>query len=78
MPQAQTMTEDDISAIAEKAHVYMTAGNMEECALILKQLPLAPYLAEFAKNRLGPEFLIKGGFNLSEAEAEFGLDWLSK
>jgi hypothetical protein len=78
MPQTMPMTEDDISAIAEKAHSYMTAGNMEECALILKQLPLAPYLAEFAKKRLGPGFLIEGGFNLSEAEAEFGENWLSK
>jgi hypothetical protein len=78
MPQAQTMAEDDISAIAEKAHAYMTAGNIKECALILKQLPLAPYLAEFAKKRLGPDFLIEGGFNLSEAEAEFGPGWLSK
>jgi hypothetical protein len=39
---------------------------------------LVPYLVEFAKNRLGSEFLVKGDFNLSEAEAEFGQDWLSK
>jgi hypothetical protein len=78
MPQAQNMALDDKSAIAEKAHAYMSVGNMKECARILRQLPLAPYLAEFAKSRLGADFLINGGFNLSEAEAEFGQDWLNK
>jgi hypothetical protein len=79
MPQAQTMTLDEKLAIGVKAHEYKIAGNMEECKRILREeLPLAPYLAEFAKNRLGPDFLINGGFNLSEAEAEFGENWLSK
>jgi lipopolysaccharide biosynthesis regulator YciM len=77
MPQAQPMTEDDISAIIEKAHSYMTVGNMDECERLMRQLPLAPYLAEFAKKRLGPDFLIEGGFNLSEADAEFGENWLN-
>ncbi|GHV78322.1 hypothetical protein AGMMS49944_01130 [Spirochaetia bacterium] len=75
----QTMTLDEKGAIVEKAHEYKVAGNMEEFKRILRQeMPLAPYLAEFAKNRLGPDFLINGGFNLSEAEAEFGENWLSK
>jgi hypothetical protein len=74
MPQAL----DEKLAIAEKAHEYKIAGNMEECARILRQLPLAPYLAEFARSHLGSDFLINGGFNLSEAEAEFGKDWLGK
>ncbi|GHV87556.1 hypothetical protein AGMMS50255_8520 [Spirochaetia bacterium] len=79
MPQAQTMTLDEKCIIVEKAHEYKVAGNMEEFKRILRQeMPLAPYLAEFAKNRLGADFLIKDGFNLSEAEAEFGSDWLSK
>ncbi|GHU76022.1 hypothetical protein FACS189461_3080 [Spirochaetia bacterium] len=79
MPQAQTMTLDEKLAIAEKAHEYKIAGNMEEYERIMRQeLPLAPYLAEFAKSHLGSDFLVKGGFNLSEAEAEFGSDWLSK
>ncbi|GHU69303.1 hypothetical protein FACS189450_01930 [Spirochaetia bacterium] len=75
----QTMTLDEKLAIGVKAHNYKIAGNMEEFKRILREeIPLAPYLAEFAKNRLGPDFLVKGGFNLSEAEAEFGEDWLSK
>ena len=79
MPKAQIMTLDEKLAIGAKAHKYKVAGNMEEFKRILREeMPLAPYLAEFAKKRLGPDFLINGGFNLSEAEAEFGEDWLTK
>jgi len=30
------------------------------------------------KEKMGVDFLINGGWNLSEAEAEFGQGWLSK
>jgi len=36
------------------------------------------YLAKIMKEKMGADFLINGGWNLSEAEAEFGPDWLSK
>jgi hypothetical protein len=39
---------------------------------------MPPYLAKFAKNHLGADFLIKNGYNLSEAEAEFGPKWLTQ
>jgi hypothetical protein len=39
---------------------------------------MPPYLAKVAKKTMGADFLINGGWNLSEAEAEFGRDWLSK
>jgi hypothetical protein len=29
------------------------------------------------KEKMGADFLIQGGYNLSEAEAEFGPSWLS-
>jgi hypothetical protein len=76
MPQAMTL--DEKFAIADKALEYKNAGNIEEYMRIMKQLPLAPYLAKFAKSHLGTDFLVKGGFNLSEAEAEFGSDWLAQ
>jgi hypothetical protein len=79
MSQAQSMTLDEKCAIVEKAHKYKLAGDMEEFKRILRQeMPLAPYLAEFARSHVGADFLVKGGFNLSEAEAEFGSDWLIK
>ena len=39
---------------------------------------MPPYLAKVAKEKIGVDFLINGGWNLSEAEAAFGSDWLVK
>jgi hypothetical protein len=52
-------------------------GKFEEAKKLQRQIPLAPYLAKTAKETIGADFLIKGGFNLSEAEAAFGPDWLT-
>ena len=38
---------------------------------------MPPYLAKVAKEKMGADFLIKGGYNLTEAEAEFGPNWLN-
>jgi hypothetical protein len=35
------------------------------------------YLAKYWEKMMGAEFLIQGGWNLAEAEAEFGQNWLT-
>ena len=35
------------------------------------------YLAKVMKEKMGADFLINAGYNLVEADAEFGSDWLS-
>ena len=44
----------------------------------MKQIPLPPYLAKYAKKYFGAETLIKTGWNLSAAEAEFVPGWFTK
>jgi hypothetical protein len=39
---------------------------------------MPPYLAKAVKEFSGADFLIKNGYNLADAEAEFGPDWLTK
>ena len=56
----------------------MDAGDREGFTRLIRTAPMPPYLAKVAKKTMGAEFLIQGGWNLSEAEAEFGPDWLSK
>jgi hypothetical protein len=74
----QTMTFDERFEILQKADKYRQAGNKAEAVRItLEELPMPPYLARVAKQYLGADFLVKGRFNLSEAEAEFGPDWLT-
>jgi len=78
MQKAQTMTLDEKLAISNKACLLWRAGDKEESSRLTRTIPMPPYLAKLMKERMGADFLINGGWNLSEAEAEFGPDWLSK
>jgi len=78
MPQAQTMTIDEKLAISLKAGELRRAGDIEGSSRLLRSAPMPPYLAKIYKEKVGVKELIESGWNLSEAEAEFGKDWLSK
>ena len=72
----QTMTLDEKLAISNKALDLLDAGDKEGYSRLTRTIPIPPYLAKVAQKTMGADFLIQGGFNLSEAEAEFGKDWL--
>ncbi|MDR1147019.1 MAG: hypothetical protein LBK66_00150 [Spirochaetaceae bacterium] len=79
MSQKQKMTTEERLDVLMKAHEYRQAGNAAEANRITREeLPMPRHLAEFAKEFLGADFLIKGNYNLSEVEAECGPDWLTK
>ncbi|MDR1231735.1 MAG: hypothetical protein LBK61_10070 [Spirochaetaceae bacterium] len=78
MAEKRTMTTEEKLDVLMKAHEYRQAGNVAEANRITLELPMSPYLAKFAKEFFGTDVLVKGGYNLSEAEAEFGPDWLTK
>ena len=78
MPQTQTMSIDEKLIIGCKAAELRKAGDMEGADRLVKSIPMPPYLAKVAKEKIGIDFLLNGGWNLSEAEAEFGSDWLIK
>jgi hypothetical protein len=78
MAEKQKMTTEERLDVIMKAHEYLEAGNKAESQRLVLGLPMPPYMAKFAKQLFGAEVLIKGGYNLSEAEAEFGPDWLTK
>jgi hypothetical protein len=78
MPQIETMTLDEKLAITRRAFELLDAGDREGYSRLIRSAPMPPYLAKVAKEKIGADFLINGGWNLSEAEAEFGPDWLVK
>ena len=78
MSQTQTMTLDEKLAISCRAAELRKAGDEEGATRLLRTAPLPPYLAKIYKEKVGVEHLINSGWNLSEAEAEFGANWLSK
>jgi len=76
MPQAQAMTLDEKLAISIKSAELEKAGDEEGAIRLMKTAPLPPYIAKVIKEKAGAEYL--AGWNLSEAEAEFGPGWLNK
>ena len=78
MTQHRLLTLEEELAIARKAFALREQGKLEEYKQMRKQIPLQPYLAKFAKEHFGADFLIKEGWNLAEANAEYGNDWLTK
>jgi hypothetical protein len=78
MPQIETMTLDEKLAIACKAAALSDAGDEEGSSRLIRTVPMPPYLAKIMKEKMGANFLINGGWNLSEAEAEFGPGWISQ
>jgi hypothetical protein len=52
-------------------------GRLEEADSVRKLIPLALPLAKFSKEKFGADFLMQEGY-LSEAEAEYGEDWLTE
>jgi len=72
------MTLDEKLAISNKALALWKAGDEQGYDRLMRSVPMPPYLAKIYKEKVGVEHLINGGWNLSEAEAEFGKDWISQ
>jgi hypothetical protein len=70
------MTVEEKLAISNKACALWDAGDKEASNLLTKTIPLPTYLAKMVKEKVGVDYLLNSGWNLSEAEAEFGSDWL--
>jgi len=78
MKYKETMPIDEKLAIAIRSAELREAGDEEGASRLIRTAPMPPYLAKIYKEKVGVEELIKSGWNLSEAEAEFGKDWLNK
>ena len=72
------MTEKEKAAIMMKSIELLDDGKEAESHALLATIPMPPYLAKVAKEKIGADFLIKAGYNLSDAEAAFGRDWLTR
>jgi hypothetical protein len=72
------MTLDEKLAISCKAAKLWQAGDKEGFSRLIRTAPMPPYLAKIYKEKVGVKQLIESGWNLSEAEAEFGPGWLSR
>ena len=71
------MTEREKADIAMRSFEMEDAGQIEEAMALRRTMPMPPWLAKFTKEKLGVETLLKLDWNLAEAEAEYGPDWLA-
>jgi len=78
MQKNETMSIDERLAITGRAVELLHAGDEEGFNRTMKSIPMPPYMAKAAKESIGLDFLLNGGWNLSEVEAEFGAEWLVK
>ena len=74
----QTMTLEEKLAIGCKAVELQKAGDEEGYIRLMKTVPLPPYLAKVLKEKVGSDYLVNSGWNLSEVEAVFGSNWISR
>jgi hypothetical protein len=72
------MTLKEKLAITMKVIELEKAGKEAEARALDRSIPMSPYLAKVAKEQFGVDFLINGGWNLLEAEAKYGKDWLTR
>lgn len=72
------MTDEEKWELLDAIEAAEDADNKEEAERLMHALPLAPGLARIAKESYGKEFLIENGYNLAEANVEFGDGWLDR
>ena len=74
----ETMTLDEKLSISNRALDLLDAGDEEGYSRLIRTAPMPPYLAKIFKEKVGAKELLESGYNLSEADAEFGPGWLDK
>jgi hypothetical protein len=72
------MTEEEKLDTLYEAVLLQEAGREEEATVLIKSVPLEPYLAEIFKEVYGADFLIRNNYNLLEVEDKFGKNWLNR
>ena len=72
------MSEQEKINIFMEAHKLRKEGKEAEAAAVQRKAPLPAFLAKIFKENFGADILIQGGWNLAEANAEYGQDWLNQ
>lgn len=64
--------------LLDAIHDAEQAGDRDTAYLLMMKIPLAPGMAKIGKEMYGKGFLVENGYDLSEANAEFGNGWLDR
>ena len=72
------LTREEKFEILLQADAAEERGDEAEASRLRRLIPLPIHLAEFMKEEFGPQYLIEGGWNISEIEEEYGKDWIHR
>lgn len=72
------MTDHEELMIMIKTNDLREEGKFDEARALAKTIPITPSIAMIWKKYVGVESLKESGWNMSEAEARFGKDWLDR
>jgi hypothetical protein len=78
MAEHRLMTLHEKLEIGVRASELRKTGKEKEAMALSKTRPLSPWLAKILKEKVGVDYLRKSGWNMAEAEAAFGCDWLDR
>ena len=78
MTEQRALTEDEKVDIMMKSFELRDAGDEAGAHKLMTLIPLPSWLAKIMKEKVGADFLIEQGYDLSEAEAEYGPGWLNR
>ncbi|MDR1147097.1 MAG: hypothetical protein LBK66_00540 [Spirochaetaceae bacterium] len=74
---AQTMTLKEKLAISMQVFALRDAGKDAEADILVKTIPMPPYLAKIWKKHGYLDHFVKDGWNITEVEAAFGQEWIN-
>lgn len=73
------LTREEKIAIIQASNDAFERGDLRESGRLIKEnFPLAPYIAMALKEECGREYLLRSGWDLSQAEAQYGQGWLDR
>jgi len=75
--ESKLMTDHEKADVIIKSIEMRKAGQKDEAMELRRTVPLSPWLAKFTKDKMGADVLLALDWNLAEAEAEYGSDWLN-
>ena len=78
MARIQTMRIKEQLSILVKMMALEDEGKQDEAFELQKQIPLPHYMGKYAKEFLGVDWFKNCGWDLSEVEAVYGKDYITK
>ena len=72
------LTHEQRLDILEQVLAAEETGNEAEADRLIRLIPLAAHLAKAFKESFGKDYVLKSGYDLSEAEATYGHGWLER